>query len=87
MRILGIDPGYAIVGYGVVDYNAGRFAPVEYGAITTPAHTLFEERLVQVYDELAALSMWQKRAGSSCLLPAKREYRFLNTRRYRSSRR
>ena len=52
MRILGIDPGYAIVGYGVVDYNAGRFAPVEYGAITTPAHTLFEERLVLVHDEL-----------------------------------
>ena len=55
MRILGIDPGYAIVGYGVVDYQAGRFAPVEYGAITTPAHTLFEERLVTVYEEMKEL--------------------------------
>ena len=55
MRILGIDPGYAIVGYGALDYNVGRFAVVEYGAITTPAHTLFEERLVQVYDEMVEL--------------------------------
>ena len=55
MRILGIDPGYAIVGYGALDYNAGRFGVVEFGAITTQAHTLFEERLVSVYDEMAAL--------------------------------
>lgn len=55
MRILGLDPGYAIVGYGVVDYAAGRFAPVDFGAITTPAHTLFEERLMTVYDEMRAL--------------------------------
>lgn len=32
-----------------------RFAPVEYGAITTPAHTLFEERLVTVYEEMKEL--------------------------------
>lgn len=55
MRILGIDPGYAIVGFGALDYVAGRFATVEYGAITTPAHTLFEDRLVSVYDEMTAL--------------------------------
>ena len=55
MRILGIDPGYAIVGYGALDYAAGRLAVGEYGAITTPAHTLFEERLVTVYDEMEAL--------------------------------
>ena len=37
MRILGIDPGYAIVGYGVIEAGGGRYRPVEYGAITTPA--------------------------------------------------
>ncbi|MEG0804293.1 MAG: crossover junction endodeoxyribonuclease RuvC [Pygmaiobacter sp.] len=55
MRILGIDPGYAIVGYGVVDYDKGRFRTVDYGAITTEAHTLFESRLVSVYDEMLEL--------------------------------
>ena len=35
MRILGIDPGYAIVGFGVLEYNSGKFTVVDYGAITT----------------------------------------------------
>ena len=35
MRIIGIDPGYAIMGYGIVDYKGSRFTPVEYGSITT----------------------------------------------------
>ncbi|MDY4785706.1 crossover junction endodeoxyribonuclease RuvC, partial [Pygmaiobacter massiliensis] len=55
MRILGIDPGYAIVGYGVLDYEKARFGVVDYGAITTDAHTLFETRLVSVYDDMIAL--------------------------------
>lgn len=50
MRIMGIDPGYAIVGVGVLDYEGNRFKTVEYGAVTTEAHTPFEDRLVQVYD-------------------------------------
>ena len=33
MRVLGIDPGYAIVGWGVLDYAGNRFAPAAYGAI------------------------------------------------------
>ena len=37
MRILGIDPGYAIVGFGVVSYHGADFTPLEYGAITTEA--------------------------------------------------
>ena len=37
MIILGIDPGYAIVGYGVINYEANRFQVLDYGAITTPA--------------------------------------------------
>ena len=37
MRILGIDPGYAITGFGVVDYDGYKFSPVKFGAITTKA--------------------------------------------------
>ena len=35
MRVLGIDPGYAIVGWGVVEYAGNRFAPIAYGAVCT----------------------------------------------------
>ena len=49
MRILGIDPGIAIVGYGVVDKEANRYKTVAYDAITTKAHTPLEERLHLVY--------------------------------------
>lgn len=49
MRILGIDPGYAIVGYGVVDYVGNRFSTVTYGAITTEAKTDFTGRLGKIY--------------------------------------
>ena len=35
MRVLGIDPGYAIVGWGVLDYAGNRFAPVDFGAVCT----------------------------------------------------
>ena len=35
MRVLGIDPGYAIVGWGVIEYVGNRFAPVGYGAVIT----------------------------------------------------
>ena len=49
MRVLGIDPGYAIVGWGVLDYTGNRFAPVAYGAVTTQAGVDFEKRLEQVY--------------------------------------
>ena len=55
LRIIGIDPGYAIVGYGVVDYAGNRFGVVEYGAIQTAAGMPFERRLEQVWDELSAV--------------------------------
>lgn len=45
MIILGIDPGYAIVGYGVINYEANRFQVLDYGAITTSAGMPFVERL------------------------------------------
>ena len=37
MRILGIDPGVATVGFGVIEAQAGRQQMIQYGAITTPA--------------------------------------------------
>ena len=45
MVILGIDPGYAIVGYGVISYRNNHFSVIDYGAITTDAKTPFNERL------------------------------------------
>ncbi|MDE6021585.1 MAG: crossover junction endodeoxyribonuclease RuvC [Ruminococcus sp.] len=60
MRILGIDPGYAIVGFGVVDYAGMNFTPLEYGAITTEAESVFSDRLTSIYNDLDFLiSRWQ----------------------------
>lgn len=50
MRILGIDPGYAIVGYGAVDYFNNHFKTIEYDAVTTPAGMEFSNRLELIYD-------------------------------------
>ena len=55
MRIMGIDPGLATVGFGVVDYNANSFKPVEYGAVLTPAGTKTEFRLAEIYDNICEL--------------------------------
>lgn len=55
MIILGIDPGYAIVGYGVIEFKSNRFSVVDYGAITTNAGTPFERRLELIYDDLNLL--------------------------------
>ncbi len=50
MYILGIDPGLAIVGWGVVEYKDNKFSTLGYGAITTPAGIDVEQRLLQIYD-------------------------------------
>ena len=55
MIVLGIDPGYAIVGWGVVRYERGRFAPLDFGAVLTPAGMDFSRLLEIIYDEMAAL--------------------------------
>lgn len=55
MRILGIDPGYAIVGYGVLDYDRNKFTVVNYGAITTEAGKPFDSRLREIYDDMCSL--------------------------------
>ena len=55
MRILGIDPGIAIVGYGVVDAHRGKFSLVSMGASRTPTGIPVEKRLEMVYDDICEL--------------------------------
>lgn len=55
MRILGIDPGYAIVGWGVIQYEGGRFTTQDFGAVTTAAETPFPQRLQQIYQDVTAI--------------------------------
>ncbi len=55
MRILGIDPGYAIVGWGVLDYIGNKFSVVDFGSIQTSADMDFNDRLLTIYDELDSI--------------------------------
>lgn len=55
MLILGIDPGYAIIGWGVIRFERGKYVPVDFGAITTNAGVPFNRRLEQIYDQLNEL--------------------------------
>ena len=55
MRILGIDPGVATIGFGVVDTDRNRQALVKCGVITTPAHTQLSSRLEQIFRDMADL--------------------------------
>lgn len=53
MRILGIDPGTGILGFGVIDLDdRGKVSLVDAGVIRTPVHQPDSERLVTIYDEL-----------------------------------
>ena len=55
MVILGIDPGYAIVGYGVVNYVNNNFKPITFGAVTTPAGMDFPQRLDIIFNGITEL--------------------------------
>ena len=55
MIILGIDPGLATVGYGVLRYEAGPFFALDYGAILTEAGRKLEDRLLEIYENLGEL--------------------------------
>lgn len=55
MIIIGIDPGYAITGYGIIDYSGNRFRVLDYGTITTRAHVPFEQRLLTIYSEIESV--------------------------------
>lgn len=65
MRIIGIDPGYAIVGFGIVDYIGGKFTVLDYGAITTDKDSPFPQRLCEIYDDYChILDTWKPDALS-----------------------
>jgi crossover junction endodeoxyribonuclease RuvC len=55
MRVLGIDPGTAATGYGVVEEREGNLHAVRFGAITSPASLPFAQRLLRIYRNLRNL--------------------------------
>ena len=55
MIILGIDPGLAIVGWGVVEYQGSKFRTLGYGSIETPAGMATEQRLALIYEGIGKL--------------------------------
>lgn len=55
MRIIGIDPGYAIMGWGILDLKGNKFSVVDYGSITTDAGVEAAKRLQHIYAELGAI--------------------------------
>lgn len=55
VRIIGIDPGTGILGFGVVDFTAGKAKLVTAGVVTSPAHTPLDVRLEDIYDSLTEI--------------------------------
>ncbi len=66
MRILGIDPGIATVGFGVIDSDKGSMSVVNYGVVTTPAGTSLSSRLDHIYDDVATLCSTFKPDAVAC---------------------
>ena len=55
MVVFGIDPGYAIVGWGAISFRANAYKALGFGSVETQAHTDFNQRLEYIYDELFAI--------------------------------
>jgi len=55
MRIIGIDPGTGILGFGVIDVVQGKMTLVDAGVVTTPPHTPLDIRLEDIYDSLTEI--------------------------------
>ena len=55
ITILGIDPGYGTIGYGVVRFDNMKFTPVQYGAAKTAPRTPMHLRLCEIYDDICTL--------------------------------
>ena len=55
MRILGIDPGYAITGYSIIDYQGNKFKLIDSGAVLTKAGESFPTRLTKIYNDIGNL--------------------------------
>lgn len=56
MIVLGIDPGYARVGYGIIEYSKNQYKVIEYGSITTEAGVPIPKRLLKLQDELKEIT-------------------------------
>lgn len=52
MRIIGIDPGTGILGFGVIEVIEGKIKMIDAGVVTTPAHTPLDVRLEDIFDSL-----------------------------------
>ena len=55
MRILGLDPGVAIVGFGIIGINNGNMHAISYGAIRTPPHDAMEQRLLTISNNISEI--------------------------------
>ncbi|HCA05510.1 MAG TPA: crossover junction endodeoxyribonuclease RuvC [Ruminococcaceae bacterium] len=55
MVVFGIDPGYAIVGWGAVSFQSNAYKALGFGSVETQAHTDFNQRLEYIYNELYAI--------------------------------
>lgn len=55
MIVLGIDPGYARVGYGVIEFSKNEYKVIEYGSITTEAGVAIPKRLLKLKEELESV--------------------------------
>jgi crossover junction endodeoxyribonuclease RuvC len=55
MIILGLDPGYAIIGYGIIEKTGSKITPISYGAITTKANTPLASRLSNINHDIKKL--------------------------------
>ena len=60
MRVLGIDPGTAIVGYSIIEFNEGKYNVLDYGCIYTQKEEDMPLRLEKIYDGLDSLiKLWK----------------------------
>lgn len=54
-RVLGIDPGFALVGFGVIEQDGNSFNVIDYGVISTPKEDNFSTRLANIYNSMISL--------------------------------
>ena len=55
MRVLGIDPGYATTGFGLITSERGNYSLLQYGTVTTPADLPFSKRLNMLFEDMTQL--------------------------------
>jgi crossover junction endodeoxyribonuclease RuvC len=55
MRILGIDPGTSLIGFGIIDYDKKNYTSVEYGVIRTASNIKNSNRVLEIYDRINGL--------------------------------